>query len=140
MADNYLEKKFEQLRSGRPVYRTVNPSLDSLLAELSRQPHADDIMRQESGGTHGSGADAVKLAQLEAVARSAVRSCPDAVKAKCSEAEAGISLSAPDMFVLGAAVLAARLKACELHLRSECVCKDGAHGDRPACAVLKLSK
>ncbi len=140
MADNYLEKKFEQLRSGRPVYRKVNPSLDSLLAELSRQPHADDIMQQESAGMHGIGADAVKLAQLEAVARSAVRSCPDAVKAECSEAEASISLSAPDMFVLGAAVLAARLKACELHLRSECVCKDGAHGDRPACAVLKLSK
>lgn len=140
MADNYLEKKFEQLRSGRPVYRKVNPSLDSLLAELSRQPHADDLMRQESGGTYGSGADAVKLAQLEAVARSAVRSCPDAVKTECSEAEASISLSAPDMFVLGAAVLAARLKACELHLRSECVCKDGTHGDRSACAVLKLSK
>ena len=140
MADNYLEKKFEQLRSGRPVYRKVNPSLDSLLAELSRQPRAEDGMQQESGALHGNGADAVKLAQLEAVARSAVRSCPDAVKAECSEAEASISLSAPDMFVLGAAVLAARLKACELHLRSECVCKDGAHGDRPACAVLKLSK
>lgn len=139
MADNYLEKKFEQLRSGRPVYRKVNPSLDSLLTELSRQPHADDVIRQE-GGMHGSWADAVKLAQLEAVARSAVRSCPDAVEAECSEAEASISLSAPDMFVLGAAVLAARLKACELHLRSECVCKDGAHGDRSACAVLKLSK
>lgn len=53
MADNYLEKKFEQLRSGRPVYRKVNPSLDSLLTELSRQPHADDVIRQE-GGMHGS--------------------------------------------------------------------------------------
>lgn len=140
MADNYLEKKFEQLRSGRPVYRKVNPSLDSLLTELSRQPHADDVMRQEGGGMHGSGADGVKLAQLEAVARSAVRSCPDVVGAACSETEANITLNAPDMFVLGAAVLAARLKACELHLRTECVCKDGAHGDRPACAVLKLSK
>ena len=42
MADNYLEKKFEDLRSGRPVIRKAGRSLDSLLGDAASPPAGED--------------------------------------------------------------------------------------------------
>lgn len=129
MADNYLEKKFEQLRSGKPVYRKVNPSLDTLLT----------LAASGEGEAHGGG-DAVKAAQLEAIARSASRSVPNQVNAAWDEPSATISIGCPGLFQLGSAVLAARLKACELHLRAECTEISGEDGYTEARAVLKIGR
>ncbi len=127
MADNYLEKKFEQFRSGKPVYRKVNPSLDTLLSLASSQ--------ECRGDTSG-----VKTAQLEAMARSACKSCPGKVVSRIVREGSGLELLCPDMFTLGGAVLAARLKAYELHLKAVCTEAGAEDSDRQARAVIEVSR
>lgn len=127
MADNYLEKKFEQLRSGRPIYRKVNPSLDTLLAQAS-----SETGKAETGN--------VKGAQLEAIARSASKSSPGAVACMWDEQSSTLTIECSGLFDLGAAALAARLKACELHLKAERVEISEEYGNKPARTVLKIGR
>ena len=61
MADNYLEKREEELRRGKPSVRLANPSLDTLITRISGHTEATDTSY------------VVKEAQLEAITRSADR-------------------------------------------------------------------
>ena len=98
MADNYLEKKYEEYLHGKSVIRRANPSLDSLLDRISSpQEHTDPDY-------------AVKQAQLDAVVRSA-RKLDIEATISTDESNASITLRCPSQEGLGALVLAARLKA-----------------------------
>ena len=115
MADNYLERRQEELRSGRTVWRKDNPPLETLLHRL--------------GAAHGEPADPsylVRQAQLDALGRAAGMAVAagsdgawaDALGLVSDEAAATLSLQHDDPFLLGQAALAARLKAAELGLRT----------------------
>lgn len=103
MADNYLEKREEELRRGKPSVRLANPSLDTLITRISGHTEATDTSY------------VVKEAQLEAITRSA-----DRLRGECSlhmdEASASIQAHCREPFILGQKVLAMELKAAELKL------------------------
>ena len=106
MADNYLEKKYEQLRQGRPVIRKVNPSLDSLLTA------AASSALEDSSYTVGA-------AQLKAAASSARRLGIEFSEAISGTEPAVMEIRCAGMFELGQVLTAIRLKLAELHLHPE---------------------
>ena len=106
MADNYLEKKYEEYLHGKSVIRRANPSLDSLL----------DFIRRDGGAAEPG--YAVKQAQLDAAVRSAEKLGIEA-EISTDEAAAEIRLRCGSAFSLGELTLAIRLKAAELKLSSE---------------------
>lgn len=113
MADNYLEKRSEELSRGKTVIRRSNPSLDSLLKSLGTNVYDPSYV--------------VKQAQLDALVRSASLLGADATF-RTDEASATISLECPDPLTAGECLLALRLKAAELKLgsRIDSLCdKDG---------------
>lgn len=113
MADNYLEKRSEELSRGKTVIRRSNPSLDSLLKSLGTKVSDPSYV--------------VKQAQLDALVRSASLLGADATF-RTDEASASISLECPDPLTAGECLLALRLKAAELKLgsRIDSLCdKDG---------------
>ena len=113
MADNYLEKRSEELSRGKTVIRRSNPSLDSLLKSLETKVSDHSYV--------------VKQAQLDALVRSASLLGAD-VTFRTDEASATISLECPDPLTAGECLLALRLKAAELKLgsRIDSLCdKDG---------------
>lgn len=103
MADNYLEKRSEELSRGKTVIRRSNPSLDSLLKSLGTKVSDPSYV--------------VKQAQLDALVRSASLLGADATF-RTDEASATISLECPDPLTAGECLLALRLKAAELKLGS----------------------
>lgn len=112
MADNYLEKKYEELRQGRPVLRRSTPSLDSLLKRAC-EACVPDLSY------------VVKQAQLDALVRSAGLadgSLSFETSETTSESAASVRIiSADGAFEAGQAALAVRLKAAELALDSAVV-------------------
>ena len=113
MADNYLEKRSEELSRGKTVIRRSNPSLDSLLKSLGTKVSDPSYV--------------VKQAQLDALVGSASLLGADATF-RTDEASATISLECPDPLTAGECLLALRLKAAELKLgsRIDSLCdKDG---------------
>ena len=120
MADNYLEKKYDEYLHGRSVIRRANPSLDSLL----------DFIRRDGGAAETG--YAVKQAQLDAAVRSAEKLGVEA-EISTDEAAAEIRLRCGSAFSLGQLVLSIRLKAAELKLRSEV-----SPGESSAEAVIRL--
>lgn len=113
MADNYLEKRSEELSRGKTVIRRSNPSLDSLLKSLGTKVSDPSYV--------------VKQAQLDALVRSASLLGADATF-RTDEASATISMECPDPLTAGECLLALRLKAAELKLgsRIDSLCdKDG---------------
>ena len=113
MADNYLEKRSEELSRGKTVIRRSNPSLDSLLKSLGTKVSDPSYV--------------VKQAQLDALVRSASLLGADATF-RTDEASATISLECPNPLTAGECLLALRLKAAELKLgsRIDSLCdKDG---------------
>ena len=108
MADNYLEKKYEEYLHGKSIVRRDNPSLDSLLGRLAGpQDRTDESY-------------SVKQAQLDAVLRSAARLGLDA-EASSDESKGLVRLRCRTPEDLGALILAVRLKAAELNLHSSTV-------------------
>lgn len=109
MADNYLEKKYEELRQGKPVVRRNTPSLDTLLRRVGETAEIDT-------------AYIVKQAQLDALVRSAgLLGCDCCFQTfeTSANSPAYVRISCPDgPFNLGQAVMAVRLKAAELCLDS----------------------
>ncbi len=105
MADNYLEKKYDEYLHGRNIIRRANPSLDSLLSRVSGQ-------QEQTAPDYR-----VKQAQLDAVIRSAERLDLDA-EFSSDEGRGLVSIRCSTAEDLGALVLAARLKAAELGLHS----------------------
>lgn len=113
MADNYLEKRSEELSRGKTVIRRSNPSLDSLLKSLGTKVSDPSYV--------------VKQAQLDALVRSASLLGADATF-RTDEASASIRLECGDPLTAGECLLALRLKAAELKLgsRIDSLCdKDG---------------
>lgn len=113
MADNYLEKRSEELSRGKTVIRKSNPSLDSLLKSLGTKVSDPSYV--------------VKQAQLDALVRSASLLGADATFT-ADEASASIRLECGDPLTAGECLLALRLKAAELKLgsRIDSLCdKDG---------------
>ena len=113
MADNYLEKRSEELSRGKTVIRKSNPSLDSLLKSLGTKVPDHSYV--------------VKQAQLDALVRSASLLGADATF-RTDEASASIRLECGDPLTAGECLLALRLKAAELKLgsRIDSLCdKDG---------------
>ena len=107
MADNYLEKKSEELSRGRTIIRKANPSLDTLLKRLSAPA--------------GDTAYVVKTAQMEAAVRSAsyLQEAEGAVF-ETDEERAVVTVSGiSDASAEGSVLLALRLKAAELHLGTD---------------------
>lgn len=111
MADNYLEKKYEELQHGKSVVRRSTPSLDSLLKRLvaAGEPSTEYLIKQ---------------AQLDAMVRSASM-LGGSLVFETSETVAGekpacvrVSAESGSAPALGEAVLALRLKAAELHLET----------------------
>ncbi len=120
MADNYLEKKYDEYLHGKSVIHRANPSLDSLLDYLAREDGKPD------------GGYIVRQAQLDAAVRSAQKlGIPAEITTDESAAEIRISCSSPAG--LGQLILAARLKAAELKLRSEVSLEETSAG-----AVIRL--
>ena len=106
MADNYLEKKYDEYLHGKSVIHKANPSLDSLLGYLASEDGKPD------------GGYIVRQAQLDAAVRSARKlGIPAEITTDESAAQIRISCSSPAG--LGQLILATRLKAAELKLRSE---------------------
>ncbi len=112
MADNYLEKKYDEYLHGKKIIRRMNPSLDSLLDRLARP-------QEKSDATY-----LVKQAQLDAILRSVARLDPNA-EMSSDEAEGRILLRSHVPENLGALSLVARLKAAELGLHSNEVLHSG---------------
>ena len=113
MADNYLEKRSEELSRGKTVIRRSNPSLDSLPKSLGTKVSDPSYV--------------VKQAQLDALVRSASLLGADATFT-ADEASASIRLECGDPLTAGECLLALRLKAAELKLgsRIDSLCdKDG---------------
>lgn len=109
MADNYLEKKYEEFVRGRPVMRRNTPSLDTLLKKAADVAEADLSY-------------VVKQAQLDALVRSASLLGGQFVFESfetSSNSAAFVKISSLDgLMCLGEAVLVVRLKAAELGLDS----------------------
>ena len=117
MADNYLEKKMEEFRSGKRVVRRPSASLESLLSQIADAPDG-------AGSVPGAAESAVMPAQVDAVVRAGKR-LPEAVAFRFEvESACGtirvLGPSSPRRYVFeaGEVLLAMRLKAAELHLRS----------------------
>ena len=124
MADNYLEKKMEEFRSGKKAIRRPSASLEVLLSTLAAS---------DAGGGGGAGAGAagagaagaaVMPAQVDAVVRAGKR-IPEAAafRFEVDESSSLIRVLGPSsprryVFEAGEVLLAMRLKASELHLRS----------------------
>lgn len=118
MADNWLEKREQQLSGGKIIYRKVNQSLEMLLNKLA------------AGERPAERTDPPKNAQLEAIARSAKILFPQldlrwdeangqitwAGHALNPQQRGGKTALTPEQ--TGAAILAMQLKACELGFHS----------------------
>lgn len=131
MADNYLEKKMEEFRSGKRVVRRPSASLEGLLSTLAESDAGVGAAGAAGGGVGGAGAAgagaagaAVMPAQVDAVVRAGKR-IPEAaafrfeVESACGTIRV-LGPSSPRRYVFeaGEVLLAMRLKASELHLRS----------------------
>lgn len=104
MADNFLEKQYENWKNGRAPIRRNSPSLDSLVKRLSEHGPADTSYM-------------VKQAQLDAIVRTA-SALDGALEFSTDENSASITVRSADRISLGEALLAIRLKAAELKLQS----------------------
>lgn len=119
MADNFLEKRQEELRGGRTVIRRVNPSIDELLARTAAEEAGEGAAGRKSASY------TVKAAQIDAMLRSAHKTGA-AFEADYTEGSpALIRLSivggavrepSEGILLLGELLLALKLKAAELHL------------------------
>lgn len=134
MADNYLEKKMEEFRSGKVAVRRPSASLETLL--------------QSTGGVVSSpGAIPPMPAQLEAVIRTA-NHLPEATGFRFeTDEKAGIirllGPTSPRRYLLeaGEVIMAMRLKAAELHLRCSVELRpESTTPANPLIATFKLYK
>ena len=129
MADNYLEKKMEEFRSGKKAIRRPSASLEVLLSTLAASDAGGGGGAAGAGAVGGVGGvgaagAAVMPAQVDAVVRAGKR-IPEAAafRFEVDESSALIRVLGPSsprryVFEAGEVLLAMRLKAAELHLRS----------------------
>ena len=131
MADNYLENKMEQLRSGPRIINRPSVSVERLLSKIALQ----DEERTEPPMS----------AQLEAIARDA-RLLKEAGQFRFEFTEDSILILGPlsprrSHFEAGEVVMAMRLKAAELHLCSSVEMRpESTTAANPLIATLKVWK
>lgn len=106
MADNYLERKYEEFKRGKTVIRRNGMSLDSLLSTAAEAQRADSGYR-------------VDRAQTEAALASARRLGLDFEASYTEENPAELTLRCRNSYELGTICAAIRLKAAELRLHAE---------------------
>ncbi len=102
MADNYLEKKYEEWKNGKPSVRRTSPSLESLIKKCRETGERDESYQ-------------VKQAQLDAIVRAAGELGYGSVFTT-DESLTAIRVENPSPLELGECALAIRLKAAELKL------------------------
>jgi len=140
MADNYLEKRAEELHSARPVIRRVNASLDSLLSAVGGEGNTGGEATVAATSDAAPGIEPcnkVKAAQFEALFRSAERlGIP--FSGEYSEESGCISLKCSDACSLGEITLSVRLKAAELKLHTEVI--EFQNNNGCASAAIKIRK
>ena len=105
MADNYLEKKYEEWKNGKPAVKRTVPSLETLLKRLGESSGPDPLYT-------------VKQAQIDAVIR-AGKLVDNSLVFISDEASSTVSVTGGSSFILGQAVMAMKLKAAELRLQTE---------------------
>lgn len=105
MADNYLEKKYEEWKKGKPAVRRTSPSLESLIKKCNESREADLSY-------------IVKQAQLDAIVRAAEGLGYGSVLT-ADESRAVVSVEQQDPLKLGETALVIKLKAAELKLHAE---------------------
>ena len=134
MADNYLEKKMEEFRSGKVAVRRPSVSLETLL--------------QSAGGVVSS-PDAIPAmpAQIDAVVRAAnILKESESFRFDIDEKAGIIRLlgpTSPRRYLLeaGEVIMAMRLKAAELHLHCSIEIRpESTTPANPLIATLKLYK
>lgn len=124
MADNYLEKKYEEWKNGKPAVKRTVPSLETLLKRLGES----------------SGPDlqyTVKQAQIDAIIR-AGKLVDDSLEFISDEASSTVSVAGTGPFILGQAVMAMKLKAAELRLQAETSQSPSSGTDEKV--MIKISK
>lgn len=129
MADNYIEKKMESMRTGRTVFRRDNPPLDLLLRRIAESAQKSGNMVQT---LCPDALYTVKQAQIEAVLRSA-RLMGFEFEAVADEGRQALDIkmhgvSAEEYEMLGGIIAVARLKATELGLRTTVETSSGEGG------------
>lgn len=107
MADNYLEKKYEQLSKGRPIIRKANPSLDSLLTSANTPAENPDPNYM------------VSQRQAEAAVASARRLGMDFSATYWTDDSPQIKICCHNEYELGSVVTVIRLKLAELRLHAD---------------------
>lgn len=112
MADNYLEKKYEEWKNGKPSVRRTSPSLESLIKKCRETGDRDESYQ-------------VKQAQLDAIVRAAGELGYGSAFTT-DESLSAIRVENADTLELGECALAIRLKAAELKLCAKVV-KAGSH-------------
>ncbi|MDO5442471.1 MAG: hypothetical protein Q4G10_02245 [Bacteroidia bacterium] len=120
MADNYLEKKYEEWKNGKPTVRRSTPSLEALIKQAAASGTADSSY-------------IVKQAQLDAIIRTASELGYNSSFAT-DEDSATVKVFETDKIKLGEIILAIRLKAAELKLMASVQTMDAI------CSVIKISK
>ena len=136
MADNYIEKKMESMRTGRTVFRRDNPSLDTLLRRIAEQDGTTVTQPGAADALH-----TVKQAQIEAVLRSA-RLMGFEFEAVADEGRQVLDIkmhgsTSEECERLGGIIAVARLKAAELGLRTTV---ETSYGEGGASATIHLRK
>lgn len=124
MADNYLEKKYEEWKNGKPAVKRTVPSLETLLKRLGES----------------SGPDlqyTVKQAQIGAIIR-AGKLVDDSLEFISDEESSTVSVAGGSSFILGQAVMAMKLKAAELRLQAETAQSPSSGTDEKV--MIKISK
>ena len=124
MADNYLEKKYEEWKNGKPAVKRTVPSLETLLKRLGESSGPDPQYT-------------VKQAQIDAIIRTG-KLVDDSLTFTSDEETSTVSVTGKGPFTLGQAVMAMKLKAAELRLHAEIIQSPSSATDETI--MIKISK
>lgn len=142
MADNYLEKKMEEFRSGKAAVRRPSASLETLLQSAGGVASGGDTLPETDQAKKS-----VMPAQIDAVVRAAnILKESESFRFDIDEKAGIIRLlgqTSPRRYLLeaGEVIMAMRLKAAELHLHCSIEIRpESTTPANPLIATFKLYK
>lgn len=142
MADNYLEKKMEEFRSGKVAVRRPSVSLETLLQSAGGKASGGDTLPETDQAEKS-----VMPAQIDAVVRAAnILKESESFQFDIDEKAGIIRLlgpTSPRRYLLeaGEVIMAMRLKAAELHLHCSIEIRpESTTPANPLIATFKLYK
>ena len=142
MADNYLEKKMDEFRSGKVAVRRPSFSLETLLQSAGGKASGGDTLPENDQAEKS-----VMPAQIDAVVRAAnILKESESFQFDIDEKAGIIRLlgpTSPRRYLLeaGEVIMAMRLKAAELHLRCSVELRpESTTPANPLIATFKLYK